>query len=364
MSKFVLRNGTPFPKPVGYEDIDVTFCKWVEDLRLSFNGELLPIFKFYSIQRINEYGQTWEHLDDNNNIMMNFIDITREYNIKKGEQQGNLYNIPGEHRYPMFVTPVLQDDGSECYDVYYMKQPYCVDINYKVQVVSDKLKAINQINNVIQGAFKALQAYISPNGYYMSMKLGDVSDNTEFSVEERRFYSQSFSITVRGYIINKEDFSVEHLSTFVNVTQSLDGMSDKRRNVRLGVEEWANPCNKPEQGEEFANVGIKFLVGFDKCERYVEFTSDRDFDLEELFLDNVYDISIFVNEEYITIEDGVSFQAKDKVRIEISQEDEFKASLVELRGNNPNEVVDLASDKELVSDDDVEEEIIRVGNSN
>ena len=109
MSKIILEHAPNFPLSVEYKDIDEAFQKWVEnDLDIEYDGKKIPTFKLFSNQRINEYAQSWKHLDEVGNLLMNFKTITRENNPKHGENQGGYYNIPGDREYPMFMVPVLQ----------------------------------------------------------------------------------------------------------------------------------------------------------------------------------------------------------------------------------------------------------------
>ena len=79
MSLKILEKGTPLPLPVEYKDIDACMQKWVEDeLNIVYDGIKLPTFKLFANQRINEYAQTWKHLDENGNLLLNFKTITRE----------------------------------------------------------------------------------------------------------------------------------------------------------------------------------------------------------------------------------------------------------------------------------------------
>ena len=55
MSKLILENGTEFPKPLKYSDIDTAVQKWVEDLDIAYEGKKLPTYRLYSIQSMNEY---------------------------------------------------------------------------------------------------------------------------------------------------------------------------------------------------------------------------------------------------------------------------------------------------------------------
>ena len=64
--------------------------------------------KLFSNQRINEYAQTWSHLDETGNLILNFKTVTRD-NDPKSENQGQWYNCPGDRDYPMFIVPTLQE---------------------------------------------------------------------------------------------------------------------------------------------------------------------------------------------------------------------------------------------------------------
>lgn len=360
MYKTVLKNGTPFPKPVTYEDIDKEFYEWVEGLGMSYDWKKLPVFKLYSNQRINEYQQGWNKQDENGNLILDFLTVSRENNIKKGEQHGSIYNIPGNRRYPMFIVPVLQDNGTEAYDAYTMRQPYCTDLVYTVTAVSSKMELVNKVNAKILKQFKSYQCYIAPNGYYMSMKLDDVGDNSENGIEDRRYYSQTYKITVRAYIIDQDDFEVTHMESRVKIACAVDGKSDRRKN-RVRMEEWENPCNKPEEDERFGYKGVNLIIDFPVCENEVEFVSDFDFELSEVELTNVYDIVVTINGESIEIEDGLHIFNGDNVIVEISRDDESSTSGVVLRGYDKTSVIDNNKDAEIGMDDDVSEENIMIG---
>ena len=59
-----LKDGTPFPNPLTYEDIDREFKKWVENsLEMSYEGKKLPTMTLFSNQRFSEYMQSWKFTD-------------------------------------------------------------------------------------------------------------------------------------------------------------------------------------------------------------------------------------------------------------------------------------------------------------
>ena len=216
MSKMILEHGTPFPKPIEYSDIDQEMFNWVDKkFNLAYDGVRLPTYKLYSTQRISEYTQTWSQTDDYGNMIMNFKTITRENNPQKGENQGSYFNIPGHKDFAMFYVPVLQENGVEAYDRYTMKQPFSVNFMYSVSIITNKMELLNEMNEMMHYEFNAITAYISPNDHPMPLTLEDISDQSEYTIDDRKYYSQTFKIKVKGYIIRREDYKVERLPSRV-----------------------------------------------------------------------------------------------------------------------------------------------------
>ena len=126
--KEVLKDSTPFPNPLTYEDIDREFRRWVEeDLEISYGGKDLPTMTLYSNQRFSEYLQSWSFTDDDKNPILNFKTITRENNPKSGTINGETKNIPGEHTWLMNRVSARDKNNREYYIEYRMKQPFSVD---------------------------------------------------------------------------------------------------------------------------------------------------------------------------------------------------------------------------------------------
>lgn len=239
LSKIILEKGTPFPTPITYEDIDSAFIEWVKDgLEISCDGKRLPTYKLFSNQRISEYTQTWSQKDDSGNIVMNFKTITRENNPKKGSENGNLFNIPGDRFYNMFCVPTLQENGTEAYDLYQMRQPFNVDFIFTLSIVTNKYELLNRFNEKVLNEFKSLQKYISINGHNMPMTLLDISDESDYSIDDRKYYSQSYKISLRAYIIREEDFRVISVPSRVKI--NVGGNENRKNRVADNVVDTGN----------------------------------------------------------------------------------------------------------------------------
>jgi hypothetical protein len=407
MSKIILERGTPFPLPIEYSDIDDSMFKWVEDrIKIVYDGKRLPIYKLYSTQRLSEYIQQWDKQDDTSNPIINFLTITRDNNPQKGENQGNYFNIPGHKDFAMWYVPVLQENGTEAFDKYTMKQPFQVNFIYSISVVSNKMEIINEMNELMHYEFSAIDCYISPNGHPMSMTLEDISDNSEYAIDDRKYYSQTYKVKVRGYIIRKEDYKVERIQSrviipwgdsdvsgnvyrrgknrtkdeqveFMEMTPieiqefNLEAMENDKVNCPIPT---YDPSDRPSEiseeisgntlcGEEeesqYFNKVIKVIMTFD-CVYELEFEMDRNMMLERIETENVYDFRLFVNDEVMDLDNEVKFLKGDKVKVKITQENDYCKSVVTLIGYDMDVVID-GTLQEVSIDDPIDEEDIYVG---
>lgn len=409
MSKMILENGTPLPKPIEYSDIDEAMYKWVDErIRITYDGKRLPTYKLYSTQRLSEYLQTWDKQDDTGNPIINFKTVTRELNPQKGESQGNYFNIPGHKDFAMFYVPVLQENGTEAYDKYTMKQPFAVNFLYSVAIISNKMEIVNKMNELMQYEFSAINCYLSPNDHPMSMTLDDISDESEYTINDRKYYSQTFKIKVRGYIIRKEDYSVERIpSRFVISSHDSDAsgiVTRKGRNrredekvvfmegfddnpeayERIKAETLAKDdhCevipiddkDKPniileilddsdnccEKTDKYYHKIMKVMMKFDGCTTELSFVIDKDMVLETIETSNVYDFKLLVNDELMNLDSDVKFYKDDKITVRITRDDLHAESELYLIGYDPNVTFDKTNIAESSLDEPIDEEDIMI----
>lgn len=406
MSKMILEKGTPFPKPIEYSDIDESMFKWVEDhIQIVYDGKRLPTYKLYSTQRLSEYLQEWDKQDETGNPIINFLTITRDNNPQKGESQGNYFNIPGHKDFAMWYVPVLQENGTEAFDKYTMKQPFQVNFIYSVSIIANKMEIINEMNELMHYEFSAIDCYISPNDHPMSMTLEDVSDNSEYAIDDRKYYSQTYKIKVRGYIIRKEDYKVERIpSRFLLPWRDSDatGIVHRRGKNRREEDKVVFMAFKPDEKQKFKidslknddvncqvpdmlptekpseiyevtdnaddccvpkpdryyNKIMKVIMNFD-CVLELEFEIDKDMVLESIETKNVFDFKLLVNEELMNLENDIKFLKGDKIMVRISRDDIEAPSEVTLIGYDPEVAIDSVL-PELYTDEPIDEEHILV----
>lgn len=412
MSKMILERGTPLPKPIEYSDIDEAMFNWVQEhINISYDGKRLPTYKLYSTQRISEYLQEWDKQDETGNPIINFKIVSRENNPQKGDIQGNYFNIPGHKDFAMFYVPVLQENGTEAFDKYTMKQPVQVNFLYSVSIVANKMEIINEMNELMHYEFSAINCYISPNDHPMPMTLEDISDNSEYAIDDRKYYSQTYKIKVKGYIIRKEDYKVERIPSrvllplrdsdaagavflrgknrreedrvkFIEMSPQeeqafkLDAIMNDDVNCPIPnsiptekpseIYEEANDIDNcaPKEPDRYQHKRIHILMDFD-CVLELEFEMDKEMILETIETENVNEFMLFVNDEPMDLESDIKFFNGDRIKIIITRDNiEVSASEVKLMGYDPNEMVDMKPDYECALDEPivVEEEHIVIEN--
>lgn len=414
--KYILERASYFPKPIEYSDIDQAMFDWVDKtFNIVYDGKRIPTYKLFSIQRLSEYSQTWQNVDDNGSLILNFKTITREPNAQKGENQGGTMNIPGHRCYTMYLVPTLQENGDEAFDLYTMKEPFQVNFTYSISLVTNKYELLNEINSQMHYQFQAINDYICPNGHYMPLTLEDVGNESEYGIEDYKYYSQTFKIKVKAYIIRKEDYTVKRVPSKVvlysneeiyrpegwtrkghqppkeydiqtlrrNMTDAevidlllANGncgiMPTKRfpdlnaQNVEVIEEQCENSCNPFGDDDNtlprYVNKILKVFVNFNECESAITFNIDTDMVIERVETENVYDFKVFVNDEKQSFEeDAVNIYEGDEITVKMTREDDYDISTVILVGYDPNDAYDRLENPESALDEKPNETDIFVG---
>lgn len=315
-----------YPKPLEYSDIDTAFKEFVEnELGLTVNGKDVPTFTLYSNQRFSEYSQTWKHSDEDGNLILNFKTINRSTAPQGGENQGGLWNIPGERYYTILQRSVLEDNGTESIEVYSMKQPYATTLEYRISFITDLFENLSTFNEMVNDIFKARQYYIRPNNHYIPLILEGVDDESKYSVSDYRFYVQTVTIKALAYIIHEDDIKLEKFPKRVNI--GLVGDKSKRRKVSIDIE---------EDEDELKNQTVRLSLSFEKLHDRADFNIDTDMDIQTIDKENVRTLRIFVNDTPIYWNSGFSVKDGDRIRIKITPFDFNDGSKLVFNGINPS----------------------------
>jgi hypothetical protein len=330
--KQILKDSTPLPLPIEYKDIDEEFKRWVdEELYMEFEGTRVPTIALFSNQRFTEYMQSWQSTDNKKNLLLNFKTVTRENNPKAGTIVGQTRNIPGERTYLMRRVESRDRAGRKYYTDYRVKQPFSVDLIYTVSIVTNKYEMLNDFNQMINDKFKAIDCYIRPNGHFIPMKLNDISDKSEYSIDNRQFYSQSYNITVMAYIMPEDSFIVEERPDmrFIGFEGDYNG--------RAYAEVEDLPCNYTKESK-YAFVPMKVTIHFEPCDDKYKFAIDCDFQAKEITLNNIRDFKIFVNDKETVLDKNFRVKTGDEIAIKSLIKIKYSSSAdIEIEGVDPTE---------------------------
>ena len=394
MTKKVLEKGTPMPRPVVYEDIDSEFFKWVDkSLEIVYDGKSLPTYRLFSNQRISEYSQTWQNLDEKGSIIMNFKTVTRENNPQHGDNQGSWYNIPGGRFYNMFQTYELQENGEEAVTLYAVRQPMAVDLVYIVNLVCNKYELLNRFNEKLNSYFRGLECYIFPNNYAMPMFLTGINDESEYTIDDRKFYSQSYQIKLSGFILRKEDFKVVDVPSRLSIRVLENGGKEKpfkrdssndlklnldykkindscapepiskdtrKPKITINEVDLENPCYIDDEENRYYEKEVRIVADLPDCENEITFEISFDFPVQNIILSNVHDFAVYVNGEKQDLDNELDFYEKDVIRVVITRKNDYTDSQVIFVGYDPDTILDRRYDPEISKDeiDSVEEIIV------
>lgn len=399
----ILEKGTPLPLPIEFEDIDTAMFNWVDKvIDLAYDGKRLPTYKLYSSQRISEYAQTWQNLDESGGVLLNFKTITRDMNPQKGELNGGFFNIPGHRPISIFYVPILQENGTEAYDRYTVQQPFQVNFEYSVGIITNKIELLNRMNEKMHYEFNAIYTYISPNGHPMPISLDSISDESEYGTEDRKYYSQIYKIKVKGYIIRKEDMSVERIPSRIHfANEGLSYLMRKRKKDKSAknrgrkerkteffdfnwrgnndffhslnedceptvmngkissdfendiemIEDY-DPCNCIiEDNPKYAYRGVRINVNFDDCTSSLSFVSDREIAIDGIETTNIKSFDIIVNGEVASL-DELTLYPDDEVEVRVVRDNLYKGGQVVIDGHDMNDTIDLEFVPETTLDED------------
>ena len=353
-SRIILKDKTYLPKTVTYSDIDKEFQRFVaEDLDITYNGIKLPTQKLFSNQRIGEFAQNWDKLDSMKNMSMNFKTVSRQNNPQKGKIYGEQYNIPGDRTYPMFEIPSLQKNGQMGLDIYSMKQPMAIDLEYSVSIVTNKYELLNEFNSLIHDKFKSLEYYIFPKGHAMSTKLDSISDDTIYNIDDRKYYSQTYKIIVHAYIIKESDFHIIHVPLRKNVIMNGEKTINKHNKNKDVVFEYDN-CRLIEDENKYKHQLVDIRINFSECEDEKEFICEDNLTIFTIELVNTFDFIIYVNDEPYKKDtiDNISFEQGDRIKVKTLKKDYLQGNSLSIIAYNKDKIVKANEEIESSEDDE------------
>ena len=311
------KDGTFLPKSILHADLDGGFLDFVKDeLKLIVDGKLIPAIDIIiTTQNWTQFVETWEIQNIDKNVEPPFVTVVRKPEVKYGTNPSTLYNIPNRKQF--FYAQVPTWNGQRMgMDVYKIPQPIPIDITFDVKIICNRMRELNQFNKIILEKFASRQAYQVIKGHYIPIIMGDISDESVLDLNKRKYYIQSYSFTMLGFLIDENEFEVSPAISRVLQVLEVDTRTTRRR-------------KKQEQIEQPNNSIITYNVGTDVLSQTFNYTTNANV-IDVINIDS-YDLYIN-NNFYGTDVSQIQINTNDIVRIEITRTDINSASSITLSG--------------------------------
>jgi hypothetical protein len=162
--------------------------------------------------------------------------------------------------------------------------------------------------------FSSRQAYTFIKGQYVPIVMNNVSDESQMTMDARKYYVQSYDFTMLGYLIDEEEFEVKPAIARVTQLMELTGAGNVgKKNKTL------------ENSNEFLENYL-FVVGNDTLSDVVAYTANLSFGTWS----NVDSFDVYINGDYFgTDVQNIQITTNDVLRIDVVKTDDTKESSIQ-----------------------------------
>jgi hypothetical protein len=276
------------------------------ELEVVTAGKVVPMVDtIITTQNWAQYVETALFVDLDYNPSPPFLTVVRSPEVKFGTNPALQYTIPNRKQFYYASVPTW-NGNEQGMDIYTIPQPVPVDINYSLKFICNRMRELNQLNKIVMQKFSSRQAYTFIKGQYVPIILNNVSDESQMSLDARKYYVQSYDFTMLGYLIDEEEFEVK--PAIARVSQVFEVQSDNKKKKRK-----IYPENPDEFGQNFLFVsGNAVLSGI------VDFTVDMTF----ISSNNIDTFDVFINGDYYGTDlNFIQVTLDDILRIEVVKND-------------------------------------------
>jgi hypothetical protein len=168
------------------------------------------------------------------------------------------------------------------------------------------MRELNQLNKVVMQTFASRQAYTFIKGQYVPIILENVGDESQMTIEARKYYIQNYDFTMLGYLIDEEEFEVKPAIQRVTQLIELDTSTRKQKRPKY-----------PENPDEF-EMNFLFVSGNTILNDVIDFTANMNL----VSTNNIDTFDIFINGDYYGSDvQNIQITTHDALRIEVTKKD-------------------------------------------
>ena len=304
--QYIKEDGTYLPKSVLHADLDRGMLDFVkENLKVVTAGEIVPMVDIIiTTQNWSQYVETYKFIDLDYNPNPPFITVVRSPEVKYGSNPSLLYNIPNRKQFYYASVPTW-NGNEQGMDIYTIPQPVPVDIKYSVKIICNRMRELNQLNKIVMQTFASRQAYTFIKGQYVPIILDNVSDESQMTMDARKYYVQNYDFTMLGYLIDEEEFEVK--PAIQRVTQLIEMDTTTRKQKRNQF---------PKNPDEF-KLDFLFVTGNTTLIDIIDFRAD----MSVANSDNVQTFDVYINDNYYGSDvEVIQITTNDVLRIEVTKD--------------------------------------------
>ena len=313
---YIKEDGTYLPKSVLHADLDRGMLDFVkEELKVVSAGNIVPMLDIIiTTQNWAQYTESALFSDIDNNPSPPFITVVRNPEVKYGTNPSLQYTIPNRKQFYYASVPTW-NGNEQGMDIYTIPQPVPVDIKYSVKIICNRMRELNQLNKIVMQTFSSRQAYTFIKGQYVPIVMDNVSDESQMTIESRKYYIQNYDFTMLGYLIDEEEFEVK--PAIQRITQLIELDTTTRKQVR---NKYLNACireGREVNPDEFENNYL-FVSGNTILTDVIDYTAN----MNVVSLDNVNTFDVYINGDYYGSDiQVIQITTNDVLRIEITKID-------------------------------------------
>jgi hypothetical protein len=238
--------------------------------------------------------------------------VVRQPEVKFGTNPALQYTIPNRKQFYYASVPTW-NGNEQGMDIYTIPQPVPVDINYSVKIICNRMRELNQLNKIVMQKFSSRQAYTFIKGQYVPIILQNISDESQTTLDTRKYFIQNYDFTMLGYLIDEEEFQVKPAISRVAQIMELDTTVLKRRRPKF-----------PENPDDFLS-NFLFIVGNNTLSEMIDFRAN----MTLLGTTNVESFDVFINDDYYGSDvSEIQITTNDILRIEVVKDDNTLESII------------------------------------
>ena len=303
--QYIKEDGTYLPKSVLHADLDRGMLDFVKnELKVVTAGEIVPMVDIIiTTQNWSQYVETYKFIDLDYNPDPPYITVVRSPEVKYGSNPSLQYTIPNRKQFYYASVPTW-NGNEQGMDIYTIPQPVPVDIKYNVKIVCNRMRELNQLNKIVMQTFASRQAYTFIKGQYVPIILDNVSDESQMTIDARKYYVQNYDFTMLGYLIDEEEFEVK--PAIQRVTQLIEMDTTTRKQKRNQF---------PKNPDEF-KLDFLFVTGNTTLIDIIDFRAN----MSVANSDNVETFDVYINDNYYGSDvEVIQINTNDVLRIEVTK---------------------------------------------